>query len=259
MLKFPKRAAVDFRLQLDEPAAEEKPAENKKEPRESQFRPPTSAEWMFENKASEFIVTLVEGEAPATKAEADAELEQIDQTERKTRRAILLSHDKVNPLEVPVADWVLHDGGALPFGTSKAILIHRATAKLMADHDVAYHIAPHPRVSGEPCIRAVYLCPPNTLETLNYTDNPKCAMCDNESVYRCRCQSVGFCSHVCETEAQRRGGHDDGECLRQYASRLVKRAQIEKDLAVERGRRAAQAQAGAADDNEDADRDDKDQ
>jgi len=157
-----------------------------------------------------------------------------------TRRAIFFSHERINPMEVPVQDWVLHDGSSLPYGSATVILLYRRTAELLDGHDLAYELMPNPDRQGEISIKKIYLCPVGTLDTLDYDrSSHECVTCKRKASSLCMCQSVAFCSKVCKYEANRRCLHTEDDCLRAYASGLVARAATEKEKAIELGKKRA--------------------
>lgn len=246
MLSLPKKNRK-FGLRFEQPETKNTEPENKNGPERPRFKVPESAEYKLSNKVPEYVVTLVEGELPNDDGERKAKLLETEDGTPGTRQAILFAHFECNPLEVKHEDWVLHDGSSLSQGTANAILLHRETAELMNGWDIVYKISPHPRKAGEVAIRAIYLCPVGTMETCAVDDNaPACANCERPSTFACKCQSAFFCSTVCRDGAQRTGAHDDDECLREYAARLVERSAHEREKAIQAGTTAAKANAESA-------------
>src|SRR6056297_1214101 len=244
MLKFPK--AEDFSLKFEEPTVTVEKHDNKKTTAKVKFKAPDNALFCIENTVPEYGVTLVDGKMPTTEQEAQERLEKADDGSRKTRRAVLLAHTKINPRKVKVADWVLHDGSQLPFGLSKTLLIYRQTAELMAGHDLVYRCSRHPAIEEEVCVREVYLCPVNTISTLVGEQAPLCTACGGKSSYLCKCGGASYCRPACQLAAEQTGKHSESHCLKAMAMRLVRTAEENKEKAVERGKKRAEVEAKVA-------------
>lgn len=256
MFQIPKKKRA-FELRFEKAGAENTEAENKNERAAPSFQVPDNAEYKLVNTVPGYVTTLVEGQLPDAKAERDAKLAETESGDPNTRQAILFAHTKIDPLNVPHDQWVLHDGSSLTQGTANCILLHRPSAELMHNWDVVYKISPHPRKAGEIAIREIYLCPVGTAETCTSDANaPLCTNCARPASFACKCQAAQFCSAVCREGAARGGAHDEDDCLREYAAGLVERSAHERERAIEAAK-AEEEKQDEADPDADADADDK--
>lgn len=246
MFKLPKKK-TSFQLRFDNPEPENGDAENKNEDTAPHFEVPDNAEYKLVNKLPAYMVTLVDGQVPETREQRDVQLTKVQAGEIGTRQAILFCHTKIDPMKVPHDDWILHDGASLTQGTVNSILLHRSSAELMHNWDVVYKISPHPRKSGEVAIREIYLCPVGTLSTsISDSAADPCYVCARPATTPCRCQAVFFCNEMCRHEADRPGVHDADDCLRLYAENLVERSAVEREKAIELGKKRAERQQDQA-------------
>lgn len=231
MLKFEQKKR-NFHLRIDDsPPAKQEDAKDDEPDSPRKFKVPENAQYELKNTLGAYITTLIEGEMPKDGKVTDPE------PDAPTRQAIMFACEPdLDPHKVKMTDWVLHDGSSLTQGTISTILLHRPVAERMSGYDVVYRVVPNPRAAGEIAIAAIYLCPSGTQETLVSAHASTCLVCERLASIRCMCMKVWFCTESCRLESIRLDLHNQEDCLKEYASSLVKRADEERKKAIERGK-----------------------
>ena len=115
-------------------------------------------------------------------------------------------------------DWMLFPMPDNP-GSSKKLLIHRSTAKFIAETRRLYgdvrlimHPVPHPTMHGVFAIAEIYILP-SGVEGTDFKATQFCFFCKKRGALgTCKCESVNFCSGLCRERAVADRLHTEEQC-----------------------------------------------